>query len=126
MLSHLNSLTHRFPRFPPRNLCSIVMPTVCFLAYSYYSSIISRIHSFLFSDWKPSEEFVVQRCARCVLSCLTPIILLLSLLLLLLLLLVTRPLLRDEAWRKNMEPQKPGNSRASGPEAVEKQKVAKE
>ena len=25
ILSHLNSLTHRFPRFPPRNLCSFVM-----------------------------------------------------------------------------------------------------
>ena len=25
VLSHRSSLTHRFPRFPPRNLCSLVM-----------------------------------------------------------------------------------------------------
>ena len=28
VLSHLNSLAHRFPRFPPRNLCSLVMLAV--------------------------------------------------------------------------------------------------
>ena len=28
VLSHLNSLTHRFPRFPPRNLCYLVMLAV--------------------------------------------------------------------------------------------------
>ena len=28
VLSHLNSLTHRFPQFPPRNLCSLVMLAV--------------------------------------------------------------------------------------------------
>ena len=28
VLSHQNSLTHRFPRFPPRNLCSLVMLAV--------------------------------------------------------------------------------------------------
>ena len=30
------------------------------------------------------------------------------------------------AWRKTMEPQKPGNSPGSGPEVVERQRVAKE
>ena len=34
MLSHLNSLTHRFPRFPPRNLCSLVMLAVFSLVYA--------------------------------------------------------------------------------------------
>ena len=31
-----------------------------------------------------------------------------------------------EAWRKTMETQKPGNSPGSGPEVVERQRVAKE
>ena len=30
------------------------------------------------------------------------------------------------AWRKTMEPQKPGNSPGSGPEVVQRQRVAKE
>ena len=34
VLSHLNSLTHRFPQFPPRNLCSLVMLTVFSLVYA--------------------------------------------------------------------------------------------
>ena len=34
VLSHLNSLTHRFPRFPLRNLCSLVMLAVCSLVYA--------------------------------------------------------------------------------------------
>ena len=34
MLSHLNSLTHRFPRFPPRNLCSLVMLAVSSLVFA--------------------------------------------------------------------------------------------
>ena len=34
VLSHLNSLTHRFPRFPPRNLCSLVTLTVFSLVYA--------------------------------------------------------------------------------------------
>ena len=33
ILSHLNSLTHRFPQFPSSNLCSLVMLTVFFLVY---------------------------------------------------------------------------------------------
>ena len=34
VLSHLNSLTHRFPRFPLRNLCSLVMLAVFSLVYA--------------------------------------------------------------------------------------------
>ena len=34
VLSHLNSLTHRFPRFPPRNLCSLVMLAVFSLVFA--------------------------------------------------------------------------------------------
>ena len=30
------------------------------------------------------------------------------------------------AWRKTMEPQKPGNSPGSGPEVIKRQRVAKE
>ena len=33
-LSHLNSLTHRFHRFPPRNLCSLVMLAVSSLVFA--------------------------------------------------------------------------------------------
>ena len=34
VLSHRNSLTHRFPRFPQRNLCSLVMLAVSSLVYA--------------------------------------------------------------------------------------------
>ena len=34
VLSHLNSLTHRFPRFPPRNLYSLVMLAVSSLVFA--------------------------------------------------------------------------------------------
>ena len=34
VLSHQNSLIHRFPRFPPRNLCSLVMLAVSSLVYA--------------------------------------------------------------------------------------------
>ena len=34
VLSHLDSLTHRFPRFSPRNLCSLVMLAVSSLVYA--------------------------------------------------------------------------------------------
>ena len=33
-LPHQNSLTHRFPQFPPRNLCSLVMLAVFSLVYA--------------------------------------------------------------------------------------------
>ena len=34
VLSHRNSLTHRFPQFPPKNLCSLVTLAVCFFAFA--------------------------------------------------------------------------------------------
>ena len=34
VLSHRSSSTHRFPRFPPRNLCSLVMLAVFSLVYA--------------------------------------------------------------------------------------------
>ena len=34
VLSYLNSLTHRFPRFPPRNLCCLVTLAVFSLVYA--------------------------------------------------------------------------------------------
>ena len=34
VLSHRNSLTHRFPRFPPRKLCSLVTLVVFFLVFA--------------------------------------------------------------------------------------------
>ena len=34
VLSHRSFLTHRFPRFPPRNLCSLVMLAVSSLVYA--------------------------------------------------------------------------------------------
>ena len=34
VLSHLNSLTHRSPRFPPKNLCSLVILAVFSLVYA--------------------------------------------------------------------------------------------
>ena len=34
VLSHRSSLTHRFPRFPPRNLCFLVMLAVSSLVYA--------------------------------------------------------------------------------------------
>ena len=48
VLSHLNSLTHKFPRFPMRNLCSLVMLAVFSLVYAatdtaLLSSYLSRI-----------------------------------------------------------------------------------
>ena len=34
ILSHQNSLTHRFPQFPPRNLCSLIALAMCFFAFA--------------------------------------------------------------------------------------------
>ena len=54
VLSHRSSLTHRLPRFPPRNLCSLVMLAVFFyrlrcnghsLLLSSYPSRIGRIEN---------------------------------------------------------------------------------
>ena len=43
-----------------------------------------------------------------------------------LLLLLPDPFRGMRAWRKTMEPQKPGNSPSPGPAIVERQRVAKE
>ena len=43
-----------------------------------------------------------------------------------LLLLFPDPFRGTGAWRKTMEPQKPGNSPGPGPEVVKRQRVAKE
>ena len=42
-MSHLNSLTHRFPRFPPRNLCSLVMLTVCSLVFAATDTVFCKV-----------------------------------------------------------------------------------
>ena len=44
VLSHQNSLTHRFPRYPPRNLCSLVMLCV-------FSRLRCNEHSLLLSSY---------------------------------------------------------------------------
>ena len=43
-----------------------------------------------------------------------------------LLLLLPNPFRAMGAWRKTMEPQKPGNSPGPGPEVVERERIAKE
>ena len=47
VLSHRNSLTRRFPRFPPRNLCSVVMLAVSSFVYAAtdtaFFQVLSRI-----------------------------------------------------------------------------------
>ena len=42
VLSHLNTLTHRFPRFPPRNLCSLVTLAVCSLVYAATNRVFCK------------------------------------------------------------------------------------
>ena len=39
--SHLNFLTHRFPRFPPRNLCSLSSCSRCSLSFSLQQTQLS-------------------------------------------------------------------------------------
>ena len=43
VLSHLNSLTHRFPRFPPRNLCFLVMLTVSSLVHAATDTAVCKV-----------------------------------------------------------------------------------
>ena len=43
MLSHLNSLTHRFPRFPSRNLYSLVTLAVFSLVYAATDTVFCRV-----------------------------------------------------------------------------------
>ena len=42
ILSHLNSLTHRFTRFPPRNLCSLVPLAVFSLIYAATDTVFCK------------------------------------------------------------------------------------
>ena len=46
-LSHLNFLTHRFPRFPPRNLCSLVMLAVFSLVFVATDTAFCKVFIFL-------------------------------------------------------------------------------
>ena len=99
-------------------------------------SSLTSLHSSLLSDWKhtvsskffdiqvqvPSvstEELVLCRHARSVLSLSCLVVVVGS---------AMPPFLFRGmgAWRKTMEPQKPGNFPRSGPEVVERQRVAKE
>ena len=41
VLSHRNSSTHRFPQFPPRNLCSLVTLSVFSLVYAATTTVFS-------------------------------------------------------------------------------------
>ena len=56
VLSHLNSLTHRFPRFPPRNLCSLVMIAVSSLVFAAMDTAFFRFLSL--QDWQNRESFL--------------------------------------------------------------------
>ena len=42
VLSHLKSLTRRFPRFPPRNLCSLVTFAVCSLVFAATDTVFCK------------------------------------------------------------------------------------
>ena len=42
VLSHLNSLTRRFPRFPPRNLFSLVTFAVCSLIFAATDTVFRK------------------------------------------------------------------------------------
>ena len=43
LLSHRNSLTQRFPQFPPRNLCSLVMLAVFSLVYAATDTVFCKV-----------------------------------------------------------------------------------
>ena len=43
VLSHRSSLTHRSPRFPPRNLCSVVMLAVSSLVYAATDTAFGQV-----------------------------------------------------------------------------------
>ena len=42
VLSHGSSLTHRFPRFPPRNLCSLVTLAACSLVFAATDTVFCK------------------------------------------------------------------------------------
>ena len=56
-MSFRNSSTHRFPRFPPRNLCSLVT-----LALFFLSSTLRRtqptVELLFLQDWQNRESFL--------------------------------------------------------------------
>ena len=57
ILSHLNSSTHRFPRFPPRNLCFYVMLAVFSLSSSVQRTQYS-VKLLSFQNWKNRKSFL--------------------------------------------------------------------
>ena len=56
VLSHQNSLTHRFPRFPPRNLCPLVI-SQCSLASTLQRTQPS-VKLLSLQDWQNREPFL--------------------------------------------------------------------
>ena len=87
ILSHLNSLKHRFPRFPPRNLCFYVMLAVPSLLPSlqrtqssvklfliFLESAESKIHLAAPADARPKTPLIsfciVRLRTLCVTRCL--------------------------------------------------------
>ena len=53
VLSHQNFLTHKFPRFPPRNLCSLVMLAVSSLQWTQLTVKLLSLY-----DWQNRESFL--------------------------------------------------------------------
>ena len=58
VLSHRNSSTHRFPRFPLRNLCFYVMLAVFSFVFDATDTVFCQVLSF--QDWQ-IREFFLQR-----------------------------------------------------------------
>ena len=72
VLSHLNFSTHRFPRFSPRNLCSLVMLAVFSLVYTAtdtaLSSYLSRIGT-IENPFCSACEYSSQDASHLILHC---------------------------------------------------------
>ena len=56
VLSHLNSLTHRFLQFPARNLCSLVTLAVWFFAFASTDTPYCQV--LISQDWHNRESFL--------------------------------------------------------------------
>ena len=151
-LSHLNSLTHRFLRFPPRNLYSLVTLAVSSLVYAAMDTACCQaLISLELAESRilpaaPADTLVsfctVQLGTLChsTTSGSCPIsgapwssAILPSLgrgrvtkTTTFCCCCLPDPFRGMGAWRMTMEPQKPGNSPGSGPEVVKTQRVAKE
>ena len=69
VLSQLNSLTHRFPRFPPRNLCSLVTLAVCSLVFAATDTVSCKAPIFL-----KLVESRIPFCSACGHRARTPLI----------------------------------------------------